>query len=410
MFIIFVVWANFHSGSILALGLIGSFWLGEFTLLFLYPWFRSQPVLEKDKIYLFSFFITTISAVFACALTPDGWDRFTFLFSHSNMYESVKVSELSPLFQSLDEPILRKYLLVTSLLLLAGTCKKTFTLWFLWFPFIFYTILTISTNRFFPYSFYILMIIIGFQVKREMNADRTIKKWIKALTITGILGLITPSFARECLRARPLVEPAMYAPDAIEFLTTYPFPEPLYNSQNFGGYITYVTDGRLKTFRDGRQSLFLTISGRTWEDLHEQYDFKTAVVSTGEILGMDFGSALNDHWELVFFSDHARIYVDNRDSKGFDIADRFGYKHVYFDNNRNDDGKYYLTISVDNHNPMKAVSELESLKDGYFKHFALGQAYYFLNDHKKARDSAMTALTKQFSDEVLDLLALINNM
>jgi hypothetical protein len=400
---LFVAWANFHSGCILALLMFGVVIFGEWLHARFDAGHEDRMSNDHPK-YLLYLVITWMAAAGAICLTPAGWDRYTFIFDHRAMVKVMSIIELRPLqWQTADD----RHLVVALLLLFFGTySRQSFRYIGMWFGLAFYLFFMVRGVRFHPYPFLLLLMITHIDgVPQQAGAG--LQRWRRLLAFIGLGVMACQAGLVEATRPHPLVSPGSSDPAAVVFITQKEIPEPLYNTQNFGGYITHVSAGRLKTYRDGRQTLFRDYAGLSWDELYREFGFKTLIVATHERLSVDTIPADRD-WALVYFSDYARVYVDTRDPLGAQVAADHQYDHVWFERRNATDGAEYLALGIDERSPEAVIDELKRLEGvaaaAYFTNLGLAKAYLAAGDNVRAAAMARAALGKGFTEEALAVL------
>jgi hypothetical protein len=411
---VYALWANLHSGVVLAVGMLGVWTAVELIQSIGLPRWRKVALSANARRYACMLAVTAALAAAATCLTPAGVARYTYIFGHSDMHAELEVLELAGL--DFGRPGHRQVAVVALLLLLlafargrprdAGVPLATAAA--------FYTALTVHSFRFFPFMLLLIALAVGRtpmarpETASEAGGDAETdeedgqatdtedesagRRLIPTLAGAVLALLILPFAAVQLTRSRPLLSPSILAPAAVDFLLAEDLPDPLYNTQNFGGVISWRSEGKRLTFRDARQMLFSAYIGKTFAQLDTELSFNTVIAASFEPLGIDNGFD-DSVWALVYFSDHARIYVRETPDT-VELVERLGYSHLRFRRVRRDGQPTELDIVVDPTAPTAALAELDARgpHNGYYAALGRAKAYLAVGNRKAAAAAAQAAL------------------
>jgi hypothetical protein len=223
--------------------------------------------------------------------------------------------------------------------------------------------------------------------------------------IVAVLAVIAGWGALNAARSpHPLLHSFSHVPGAADFLETQATPEPLYNSQQIGGYLIYRLAGRRQVFWAGRPTLFQDLWGLDWRAIDERYAFGTLVLADGDRPHTADLPGGEGRWRLAYFDDYARIYVDVTTSEG--AWTERGFRHVRLRWSRFPRHAGLVPVIED---PRAALSELapQQLRDadGYYTNLALARAHLGLGQLDEARGFAERALAKRDSPIARSVLA-----
>ena len=389
---LFALWANLHPGVVLGIATLGAFGFGDVL-----SSYRSRSASNagcaplQARIFALSF----LGCLVASCLTPTGVRLYTHMLELGDLYQAQGVLDHRPF--SLADPIPQRLAAVALVLLaIALPSRRCSSDLAMWSVVAIYGIATLKHVRFSGHFLHMAALAAAPALGRSWRLEALAFPRAAQLALAA-LALWGASYGPQLLdQARgSLLSTRHHCPKAAQFLLAHPVPQPLYNTNNLGGYLISQLAGKVPIFWDGRQTLHAELGHADFSSLQSRFHFKTLVLSNAEgPLAAELPAGAKG-WQLVFFSESARIYLDAISPETLALRHKYGYRHLRFLwFNTHEDGRHLRLVP----NPRDLPGALAELQGAYAEqpqsyhvNMALAETNLRLGYSKDALEAALRA-------------------
>lgn len=352
--LLFLVWANLHSGVTLGLLLFAAFVLGgELTRRFSK---KGDDILQAEHTrFLFRVFLLSLAA---SLLNPFHVKALFYPFWLAR--NPVFTKTIGELKGPLDPEYTWAFWQVGFLAIIPITLAVIILTrrakdFFLILPLGFSLLLSFFAHRNVPMFAAIALAVTATSTARAIQGKRDKGHSFPAMLprVEHIMACIVPALAAVLLLTkgaymgkdgwRPVgtqVREAHFPRGAVEFLEEQDIGGHMFNMMGWGGYLIYRGYPERKVFMDGRLDLYGEEFSRKYldayfgsvgvEQLAEEYDIGYFILDYPDVTDprlIQYSLAGNRKWALVYWDDNSLVYVKN-DSTYRRIVDELGYKSV----------------------------------------------------------------------------------